>query len=224
MDMTHADLPTGDSSSGGRRFRAVVTASVIASGTLFTSAASAQESSTSPTAESTIGGALLGAEAGTLVESLAGVHSPWVYALSDVGLSGIGAIGGYEVQEHSSNAQVPVFIIAVGLGLMIPAVILTWNATTQYLPNEAPLPTTEPAAVPATGASPRPAPRSEPAPATSSASGVTLPPSLLDVSGAAMHLGLPVPEIRPTFSMNELRQYGLTQQTEVRMSLVKLAF
>jgi hypothetical protein len=167
---------------------------------------------------------LLGAEAGTLVESLAGVHSPWVYALSDVGLSGIGAIGGYEVQEHSSNAQVPVFIIAVGLGLMIPAVILTWNATTQYLPNEAPLPTTEPAAVPATGASPRPAPRSEPAPATSSASGVTLPPSLLDVSGAAMHLGLPVPEIRPTFSMNELRQYGLTQQTEVRMSLVKLAF
>jgi hypothetical protein len=56
-------------------------------------------------------------------------------------------------------------------------------------------------------------------------SGGGAPPlSLFDVSGGSMRLGVPVPEVRPLYSMSELRQYGMAQQTEVRMPLVKIAF
>ena len=39
-----------------------------------------------------------------------------------------------------------------------------------------------------------------------------------------MRLGVPVPEVRQLYSLSELRQYGMAQQTEVRMPLVKIAF
>jgi len=48
--------------------------------------------------------------------------------------------------------------------------------------------------------------------------------SLFDMNGGSMRLGVPVPEVRQLYSLSELRQYGMAQQTEVRMPLVKIAF
>jgi hypothetical protein len=56
------------------------------------------------------------------------------------------------------------------------------------------------------------------------AGGAKPPLSLFDVTGGSMRIGVPVPEVRPLYSMSELRQYGMAQQTEVRMPLVKIAF
>jgi hypothetical protein len=44
------------------------------------------------------------------------------------------------------------------------------------------------------------------------------------MNGGSMRLGVPVPEVRQLYSLSELRQYGMAQQTEVRMPLVKIAF
>jgi hypothetical protein len=83
-----------------------------------------------------------------------------------------------------------------------------------------------PPAAPAGGATaPAPTPAQVPQPTVTPPSGGGTPPlSLFDVSGGSMRLGVPVPEVRPLYSMSELRQYGMAQQTEVRMPLVKIAF
>jgi hypothetical protein len=46
----------------------------------------------------------------------------------------------------------------------------------------------------------------------------------VDVNAEGLRIGVPVPDVRPMFSTSELRQYGMAQQTEVRMGIVKIAF
>jgi hypothetical protein len=50
------------------------------------------------------------------------------------------------------------------------------------------------------------------------------PQSLFDIHGGSLRLGVPVPDVRPVFSMSELRQYGLHQETAVQMAMLHLAF
>jgi len=86
-------------------------------------------------------------------------------------------------------------------------------------PGATPMPAPAGATPPSSAPAPAPAPAPPPA-----GGGATPPLSLFDVQQGDLRLGLPVPEVRPMFSMAELRQYGMTQQTEVRMPLVKIAF
>jgi hypothetical protein len=230
---------------------AAVTAAIFGLTTLATSAPSVARadntaSTVSPTGKGIVGGALLGAEVGTIIESIAGVHSPWIYLISDVVLGAGGAVGGWEVEQNSSDGRAPVFMLAGGLGLLIPAIVLTLNGT-RYQPSENATedhaPTNAPAANPGTpgGSIVTPSPGSSPAPAPATpppSSGATPPGptssnpgragvphlSLVAVGTDGMHLGLPVPEVRSTFSLSEQRQYGMAQQTEVRMPLVKIVF
>jgi hypothetical protein len=232
-------LSNANPSCWKRAVGAAVTATVFTLGALTPSVARADETSVSPTGKGIIGGALLGAEVGTIVESIAGVHNPWIYVITDVVLGAGGAVGGWEVEQHSSDGRAPVFLLAGGLGLIIPAVVLTLNGTKYQEAENATedhAPTNGPVANPGTpggsivSPSPAaPAPSSAPPPAPGPApasppSGTTPHLSLFDVNGQGFHLGVPVPEVRPLFSASELRQYGLTQQTEVRMPLVKIAF
>jgi hypothetical protein len=231
-----------------------VTAAIFALTTLAASApgsAHADETTVSPTGKGIVGGALLGAEVGTIIESIAGVHSPWIYLASDLVLGGAGAAGGWAVEQKSNDGRAPVFMLAGGLGLLIPAIVLTLNGT-RYRPSENATedhaPTNAPPANPGNPGgsivaptSPAPAsappPSSAPAPTGTGAGPSTMAPSstkpgpasaphltLLDVNKEGMHLGLPIPEVRQTFSTSELRQYGMAQQTEVRMPIVKIAF
>ena len=208
----------------------------------------------SPTGKGIVGGALLGGEVVTIVEALAGVKPTWLYLLGG-GLGAVGGgIGGYFVEQSSTNGRVPVYMLAGGLGLLIPAIVLTLNAT-RYMPSEdatedhaptnlppadpgapsnnavgAPIQTNPPAAAPAPGA---PSSNGSPTtPATPPGGGGTsggggppaLPLSLFQMNGGTMRLGLPIPEVRPVYSMSDLKQYGMAQQTEVRMPLVKVVF
>jgi hypothetical protein len=249
--------PTRSFSNAKRFSAAAVAASVLAIGVFTPCVAKAQVVETvNPTPKGIVGGALLGAELGTIIESIAGVHSPWVYVITDVVLGAGGAIGGWEVEQTSqSDARAPVFMLAGGLGLIIPAVVLTLNAT-RYRPSENATedhaPTNVPAANPGTpggsivapavapvgpAAPPSPPPPPNAPPGPGSPGPVNPAPSsarprpegapalsLFDVSARGMRMGVPVPEVRPVFSMSEVRQYGLAQQTEVRMPLVKIAF
>jgi len=195
-------------------------ASVFVLGTLTASAARADDT-TNPTPKGIIGGAFLGAEVGTIVESIAGVHTGWVYALTDVVLGAGGAVGGWEVEQKSGDGRAPVLLLAGGLALAIPAIILTLNAvnTPASSASEDHAPLNQPPANPGAPGKSIVGPSGAITPTPES----TVHLSLVDVKDG-VHLGVPVPEVRQTFSANELRQYGLAQQTEVRMPLVKIAF
>jgi hypothetical protein len=244
-----------------RAATAAAAAALVAFGaiTAHAPAAYAAGEEVSPTGKGITGGALLGGEVVVIVEAIAGVRPTWAYAAGfGVGAIG-GGVGGYFIEQSSDDGKAPMFMLAGGLALVIPALVLTLNAT-RYQPSSdltedrAPTnaPPADPGAVggsavaPAGGAqnttpasqpppagggagtpAPQPSPAQQPPPATPGPPSVPL--SLFDMRFFGTHpsglrLGLPVPEVRPMYSMNELKQLGLQQQTEVRMPLVRVTF
>jgi hypothetical protein len=178
----------------------------------------------SPTGKGIVGGSLLGAEVPIIIESIAGVHSGWVYVISAIVGAGGGGVAGFEVEQNSNDGKAPMYMLAGGLALVIPALVLTLNAT-RYQPEEgatedrAPTgPVAEPGAPGGSSITGTPVPPPAPPPP---APVVTPPPppvpqSMLDVrvhkgdaAGAAFRLGVPVPDVKPAFSVAEARAYGL---------------
>jgi hypothetical protein len=89
----------------------------------------------SPTGKGIVGLGLLGAEAVVITMSLVGVKNQWAYVGGAVGGAAAGAVGGYFVEQGSSDGRVPIYLLAGGLALIIPGVVLTLNATS-YQGNE----------------------------------------------------------------------------------------
>ena len=195
----------------------------------------------SPDGKGIVGGALLGAEVVTITEALAGVKPGWAYAVGAIVGGGGGGVAGHFIENGSTDGKVPMYMLAGGLALIIPAVVLTLNAT-RWQPEEgatednAPTgPAAEPGAV---GGSIVGAPNVAPPPTTApSAPTPALPPpaaappaptpppqSLFDVHGGSLRLGVPVPDVRPVFSLAEQRQYGMHAETELRMPMLHMTF
>jgi hypothetical protein len=215
----------------------IAAAAVVGVAALVAPLREARADNVSPSGKGIAGGALLGAEAVTIVESLVGVHSGWAYVIGAVVGAGGGAAGGYAVEQGSSNGQVPMYMLAGGLALVIPAVVLTLDAT-RYRPEEG---VTEdrtpqgPAAEPGVpggsvggGGSTTVSPS---APTPPPSGGGTPPPpsgapqSLFDVNHGDFRLGLPLPSVVPMFSPTETKQYGLTRNdAEVKMPVLHVSF
>ncbi len=184
-----------------------------------------------------IGGGLLGGEVVTMVESIAGLHRGWLFGVGFVVGAGGGAVGGYFADKGSTDGRVSMYLLAGGLALVIPALVLTLNAT-RYQGSDAATedkpPVNAPAANPGTpGGSvvtpdtaapvvPPPAPAPPPSPPPP-------PTSFLDLQfpgrgASTVRLGVPVPDVRPMYSAREQQQYGLPQHTEVRMPVLAVTF
>jgi hypothetical protein len=201
----------------------------------FTPAAQAEE--ISPDGKGIAGGILLGSEVVTITESLIGVQNGWAYVIGGVLGAGAGAAGGFAIEQSSPDGQGATYLLAGGMALIIPALVLTLNAT-RYHPSEnatedKPPPGIPPAdpgapggtAAPAAGASPS----GTPAAAGPAASPASPPPptSLLDLTlphDVGFRVGLPVPDVRPMYSSAEQKAYGLPQHPEVRMPVFRLTF
>jgi hypothetical protein len=184
----------------------------------------------SPKGKGVTGGALLGAEVVTIVESLVGVRAGWAYAVGAVVGAGGGAAAGFAVEHGNTDGKVPTYMLAGGLALAIPAIVLILNAT-RYMPEEgatedrAPVgPAAEPGVTPGgVSGAPAGAPVTPPASATPPAPPPP-PQSLLDVLPGRFRLGVPLPEMRPIFSVAEQRQYGMKNDTELRMPVLHVSF
>jgi hypothetical protein len=196
------------------------------------------------------GGAFLGADVVTIVEALVGVRAGWAYGVGALVGAGGGGVGGYLIGNSSSDGKVPTYILAGGLGLIIPALVLTFNAT-RYLPEEGATedktpvePAAEPGVpggsvtrgspdvvapppAPAPGAPPENAPTT-PTPPQSLKRRTPAPgapvPSLVGVNESAFRLGVPVPDIYPTFSAELQRQYGMRDIAELRLPVLHVTF
>jgi hypothetical protein len=234
--------------SGTHRGSGTLALSVlIGASSLLAGLPEARADEVSPNGKGIVGGALLGGEVVTITESLIGVRNGWAYLIGGVVGAGGGGVGGYFVEHGTSNGQGAVYLLAGGMALIIPAVVLTLNAT-RYHPSESatedrPPPgvapadpgsvPTSPAPTPGTvtpaAAPPAGAPTSSATPRGVSPSASLAPStSLVDVGLTSeetlLRLGLPVPEVRPMYSATEQRTYGLPDLTELRMSLFQLSF
>jgi hypothetical protein len=143
--------------------------------------------------------------------------------------AGGGAVGGWAIENasFSSDGAVPMALLAGGLALVIPAVVLSLDAT-RFRPEEGatedhvPMgPAADPGAAGGSvvGSPPPPAP-----PPAAPAGSPPPPQSLLDMHKGEFRVGVPVPDVRPVFSMVDQRQYGMHAQTELRMAVLHVTF
>lgn len=183
------------------------------------------------------GGALLGGELGLFVVSATGAKSAWPYYVVPGLMAVGGGIGGYFLENSlTSEPAVPYLMMGVGMGLIIPAIIVTISAN-QYQPPDGDdgTPADHAVSAPASGTtvtapgggSSTTAPGAGPAKRSlDHASRAAFPSALLNYDDRASHfaVGFPVVSVRPTYSLNEMVQFGVQQRFEVRAPIVALSF
>ena len=103
------------------------------------------DGSVSPKGKGIVGGALLGAEVVTMPMGIAGLKPWWPYVVfGSVGAAG-GAVGGWAIESQINKvasptptnpggppAEATVGMLAVGLALVIPTLVVDLNATTRH--------------------------------------------------------------------------------------------
>jgi len=159
-----------------------------------------------------------------------------------------------EQASFSSDGRVPVYMLAGGLALIIPTTVLILNATAYHPSDNAtedhaptngpeanpgsatgsvvvgvpPASSATPATTPAAPATPTTPPATNTTAPGPAAGGASAPQSLIDFSSdfysSSWRVGIPVPEVRPMYSLAEQKQYGLPQATELRLPLFKASF
>lgn len=118
----------------GKKLRATALAALAAC-TVLAAPSSARADKVPPTAKGIVGGALLGSELVVFGEALFGVRSPAAY-LVGAGLgAAAGGVGGYFVEQAVDDGRIPSYMLAGGLALLIPAIVVALDAT-RYLPSQ----------------------------------------------------------------------------------------
>jgi len=125
--------------------RMLVSVAPLAAAVWFTpgnASAEVGKAEASAVGKGTVGGALLGGELVCSVEALAGVKSPWAYLGGFVGGAAAGGVGGYFVEQEGS-ARASMLLLAGGLTLAIPTVVLVlsqtaYNPPADYLTDKPP--------------------------------------------------------------------------------------
>lgn len=207
-----------------------------------------------PTAKGIVGGALLGGEVVVFTEALFGVRSTAAYLIGAGAGAVAGGVGGYFIEDAVSDGRIPAYMLAGGLALLIPAIVVTLDQT-RYLPSEGAredkpvaAPPSDPGKpggssvvpeTPAPGTAPTPPaetpPTTTPPPPAGGAGGGTQAPraavrssgpSLVSVNeGGAFRMGIPVPEVRPLLSGAERQRLGAESRgSELRFPVVRVTF
>jgi hypothetical protein len=193
------------------------------------------DGSVSPKGKGIVGGALLGAEVVMMPMGIAGLKPWWPYLVfGGVGAAG-GAVGGWAIESQINApdgppAEATVYMLAGGLALVIPTLVVTLNATTKKDFGE------EPSATPTTddkkpGTPAQPGDQTTVNVQTSRAHHLHLRRapehprvSLVDVSEGDLQLGVPAVEVRPMYTPVEIAQFGVEQQTEVHIPVFSSTF
>ena len=133
-----------------------------------------------------------------------------------------GGIGGHFVESPSPGGSAA--MLAVGMGLVIPTLVVVLNATSYKPPNDdktEPV-NNQPAAEPP-AAKPPGARRATP-PLHARKVPRLPPPSFLGVQDGRLAFGMPAVELRPTYSQLEMAQYGVTQHEIVHVPVFQASF
>lgn len=180
------------------------------------------------------GGALLGGEIVTITEALIGVRGAGWYILGGLVGAGGGGVAGFFLEKNNAttglpptNGQAQNYMLAGGLALIIPAIVLSLNAN-RYQSQEGVKEDNAPPAEPGSDGR-KSAKRNTTREVTKyvakrEAVRPAAPPSLVNVGQGSMKLGVPVPAVMPIFSAEDQMKYGMKQQTEVKLPVVDVRF
>ena len=182
--------------------------------------AAAQEDPVAPDGKGVVGVGLLGAEAVMITMGAVGVESVWPYPVFG-GLGAVaGGIGGYFIETSGAPAEVPLYLLAGGMALVIPTLVVTLNAT-RYKPPESDLeepiqnkPATEP---PQPSATVKVTAQREAPP-------IALERGLVDVNVTRLALGVPTFQVRPLYTRDEVFRFGVAQGQELRFPVLRATF
>ncbi len=223
--------------------RRIVLAALVA-GTVFVGAPrAAQAEEVSATGKGIVGCALLGGEIAVFTEALLGVRSGTAYLLGAGGGAVAGGVGGYFIEQGVSDGRVPAYLLAGGLALIIPALVITLDQT-RYLPTEGaredkpvtnlpPSDPGKPGGSAVIGAEPKPATPPPATPGNPPAGGggggtpapARGPQSLINLQGTGLSVAMPVPEVRPVFTASQKKALGVENAgNEVRFPVVRVTF
>jgi hypothetical protein len=231
-----------------KRMAVCLTAVTFGTTALLAHAPEARADEIAGTPKGIIGGAFLGAEVVIIPMGIAGVRAGWAYAVFPaLGAIG-GGIGGFfmdQAYDQSGKGMPPgtpqsaygsTFLLAGGMALIIPAIVLMLNATRYHPSAEA----QEDKAPTNTGPEANPGQKGGGAVIPQGGGGTTTPPpdkgtgggnqppyvplSLIDVHGGSIRMGIPVPEVRNMYSVREVKELGVKQATELLVPVFKLAF
>jgi hypothetical protein len=195
----------------------------------------------SGTGKGIVGGALLGGEIVMIPMGAAGLKPWWPYLVFG-GLGSVGgAVGGWAVEQADPPAEAPLYMLAGGLALIIPTVVLAASAITreeyedtgdpstleQQPGTEPGQPGTQPGGTQPDGTTVtvetsdarkvrRTKKRRRP--------GEPLPVALFDLQPGTVRMGVPAVQIKNMYSLEEIAKYGVEQQTEVSIPVVSASF
>ncbi len=209
-------------------------ASTLALGVASLSSTARADGPASGSGKGIAGGALLGAELVVGVEAIAGVQQQWAYGAGLLVGAAAGGVGGYFI-EQSADRKVPLYMLAGGVALAIPAAIVALNATAYRPPadyQEDTGPKDEPPADAPKRASegPRAAPihlasrTYVPPPTLQAPRRVAIPMSVVALQPEGVRVGVPAIELRPVYTATEQQKYGVTQREEVRVPVFRATF
>lgn len=89
-----------------------------------------------PDFKATVGLGLVGAELGFVLPAVAGLHDAWAFIVFPVVGAGGGALAGhFLIEKGTDSPELSVAMLATGMALIIPSMILTLSATA-YDPEE----------------------------------------------------------------------------------------
>ena len=200
--------------------RTVGAASVMAAMVAWSPDARA-EGPVSPTGKGIAGGVLLGAEVPLITIGLIGIEEWWAYLLAGgVGAAG-GAVGGYFV-ETAGTAEPSLYMLAGGMALVIPTMVVTLNATA-YRPDEQFDGDEGFSDAPPDDAAPQAEPAVEGQVDIQSRRGL-IPNALIGLSPSGIAVGLPPVQARPRYTASEMAMFSVEQDTELHVPVVSASF
>jgi hypothetical protein len=233
---THLLQQAAGAWTGSRILRLVAPVAVAAS--LLTAPAVARaDGPVTPTAKGIVGGAFLGAEVVMMPMGIAGLKPWWPYLVfGGVGAVG-GAVGGWAVEQATVDgpAEPALYMLAGGLALVIPTLVLTLNATTKKNYDDDNSTTPAPAQP---GTETKPEEQKQPDGSTVTITSdakkqlkrkrakahPSVPTAAIDLSGDAVRLGIPAIVVKDMYTPTEISQFGVEQRTEVRVPVFSAAF
>src|SRR5438094_8720018 len=117
-----------------KEIRAVAFGAVIAAA-LVAVPREAHAEDVKPNLKGVTGCALLGGEVVVFGEAIFGVRSGTAYLIGAGAGAVAGGIGGYFLEKGVDDGRVPAYLLAGGLALIIPALVVAFDQT-RYLPTE----------------------------------------------------------------------------------------
>jgi hypothetical protein len=199
-------------------------AATLFSAVLCTPGTADADTAVSGTGKGIAGGALLGGEVGFMALSAFGAKSSWMYWTIPTALAIGGGVGGYFI-EKSASPEIPLAMLAGGMALIIPTVVITLSAASY-----------QPTSEDSTPADATPAePGKEPVKGTvkinsavkskiSSSDLPVRPFALVNYVSSSLVVAMPVISLAPSYTRLEQEKFGVAQHYELRAPIASFAF